>query len=409
MIRVIALNELRRRLRDRSVLIGCLAAPLLMSAVLGLSFAGGAETTSVHIGVSGASPQLMAAAVRASQLPAGVTVVMMPSQQAVKDAVANGQLDGGVALLDDQLHLNSLLVPIVDPGATTTPGFDVVTRGTSQLGQEYAESVAAGLSSVLFAARVPHDGNGTTAAAPAETTAAVTTAAETTARSASGGSGRSTDAGSATVAITTQNVGHGGKVNLNFFAPNIAVVFLFIGSGLGMRSLLMERSAGTLARVTAAPVRPTTIVLGKLLAIFVTGLATIFVIWGVTTFAFGADWGSPLGVLLMCVAATVAMCGIGVFLTSLAKTEQQAFGITLLVGLFLALLGGNLLPSGSLPDVFQVLALGTPNGWALVGFGRLDQLREPASSVIGPVLVLLAIAAVTGGLAMTRVRKMVEP
>ena len=375
MIRVIALNELRRRLRDRSVLIGCLAAPLLMAAVLGLSFAGSGAAVAVRVGVSGASPQLMAAAERASQLPPGVTVVPMPSQDAVKAAVANGSLDSGVAVLPGQMHLSSLLVPIVDPGATHTPGFDVVTRGTSQLGQEYAESVAAGISSVLYAAKVPHR----------------------------------VTVDPAAVAIETQSVGHGGKVNLNFFAPNIAVVFLFIGSGLGMRSLLMERAAGTLARVTAAPLRPTQIVLGKLLAIFVTGLATIFVIWGVTTFAFGADWGSPLGVLLMCVGATVAMCGIGVFLTSLAKTEQQAFGITLLVGLFLALVGGNLLPSGSLPDVFQVLALGTPNGWALVGFGRLDQLGEPASSVVGPFFVLLAIALVAGGLALTRVRKMVEP
>jgi ABC-2 type transport system permease protein len=273
------------------------------------------------------------------------------------------------------MHLTSLLVPVVDPGATHTPGFDVVSRGTSQLGREYAESVAAGIATVLYSGQVPHGATGDTA----------------------------------TVAITTQSVGHGGKVNLNFFAPNIAVVFLFIGSGLGMRSLLMERSAGTLARITAAPLRPTQIVLGKLLAIFVTGLATIFVIWAVTTFAFGANWGDPLGVVLMCVGATVAMCGIGVFLTSLAKTEQQAFGITMLVGLFLALLGGNLLPSGSLPDVFQVLALGTPNGWALVGFGRLDQLGEPATSVIGPFLVLLVIALVAGGLALTRVRKMVEP
>jgi ABC-2 type transport system permease protein len=211
------------------------------------------------------------------------------------------------------------------------------------------------------------------------------------------------------VAINSQSVGHGGKVNLNFFAPNIAVVFLFIGSGLGMRSLLMERSAGTLARITAAPVRPTQIVLGKLLAIFITGMATIFVIWAVTTYGFGADWGNLLGVLLMAIGATAAMCGIGVFLTSLAKTEQQAFGITLLVGLFLALVGGNLLPSGSLPDAFQVLALGTPNGWALVGFGRLDQLGEPASSIIGPFVILLIIAVVAGGLAMTRVRRMVEP
>ncbi len=374
MIRVIALNELRRRLRDRSVLIGCLAAPLLMAAVLGLSFAGSSSAVAVRVGVSGASPQLVAAAVHASQLPPGVSVVSMPSEQAVKNAVADGNLDSGVALLPGQLRLSSLLIPIVDPGATHTPGYDVVTKGTSQLGHEYAESVAAGISSVLYAGKVAHGGT----------------------------------IDPATVTIKTQSVGHGGKVNLNFFAPNIAVVFLFIGSGLGMRSLLMERSAGTLARITAAPLRPTQIVLGKLLAIFVTGLATIFVIWAVTTFAFGANWGNPLGVLLMCIGATAAMCGIGVFLTSLAKTEQQAFGITLLVGLFLALLGGNLLPSGSLPDVFQVLALGTPNGWALVGFGRLDQLREPASSIVGPFLVLLAIALVAGGLAMTRVRKMVE-
>jgi ABC-2 type transport system permease protein len=171
----------------------------------------------------------------------------------------------------------------------------------------------------------------------------------------------------------------------------------------------MERSAGTLARITVAPLRPTQIVLGKLAAIFVTGLATIFVIWATTTFLFGADWGDPLGVLLMAVGATVAMCGIGVFLTSLAKTEQQAFGITMLVGLALALLGGNLLPSGSLPDAFQTLSLGTPNGWALVGFGRLAQLGEPASAVVGPFLILVVIALVAGGLAMTRVRAMVEP
>ena len=305
-----------------------------MSAVLGLSFAGSSSTSALKIGVSGATPALVSAAERASQLPHGITVVSLPDGDAVKSGVSNGDLAGGVVVLAGRMHLDNLLVPVVDPGASTTPGFDVVTPGDVQLGQEYAESVAAGISSVLYARRVP--GQSTGAAGPGSS-----------------------------VAITTQDVGKaGGKVDLNFFAPNIAVVFLFIGSGLGMRSLLMERSAGTLARLTASPLRPAQIVFGKLLAIFVTGLVTIFVIWAVTTFAFGADWGSPLGVVLMAVGATMAMCGIGVFLTSLAKNEQQAFGITMLVGLGLALLGGNLLPSGSLPDAFQVLALGTPNGWA---------------------------------------------
>ncbi len=150
MIRVIAWNELRRRLRDRSVLIGCLGAPLLMAAVLGLSFAGGASVAPVHIGVSGASPQMLSAALHASQLPTNVTVTTLPSQASVHDAVARGTLDGGVAVLPSQLRLHTLLIPIVDPGATHTPGFDVVTKGTSPLGQEYAESVAAGISSVMY-------------------------------------------------------------------------------------------------------------------------------------------------------------------------------------------------------------------------------------------------------------------
>ncbi len=144
-----------------------------------------------------------------------------------------------------------------------------------------------------------------------------------------------------------------------------------------MRSLLMERSTGTLARLAAAPIGRAPIVWGKLLAIALTGLTSILIVWGVTAAAFGANWGDPLGVLMMCVGATAAMCGLGAFLTSFARTPQEAFAASLVVGLVLALLGGNLLPPGALPEAFQVLSLGTPNGWALVGFGRLALLRRP--------------------------------
>jgi hypothetical protein len=36
-------------------------------------------------------------------------------------------------------------------------------------------------------------------------------------------------------------------------------------------------------------------------------------------------------------------------------------------------------------------------------------LHDPASSVLGPFAVLCVIALVTGGLAMTRIRRMVTP
>ncbi len=350
-------------------------APLAIAAILGFAFAGNASTGTMTIGVSGASAPLVQAAVHASQLPHDVVVRVIPSAAAVRREVADGTLAGGVVVSGARKSLSDLLVPMVAPGATPSPGFDVVDRGNALVGHEVAESVAAGLASRLYAGRLAH--------------------------------GTATDR--APLSVATETLGNGGKAVLDYFAPSIAVVFLFIGSGLGMRSLMMERVTGTLSRLAAAPIRPSAIVWGKLLAIALTGLSSILIVWGVTAAVFGADWGDPLGVLMLCLGATAAMCGLGAFVTSFARSPQEAFAASLVIGLVLALFGGNLLPPGALPEPLQVLSLGTPNGWALVGFGRLSLLRDPASSVVGPFLVLCLIALVTGGLAMARVRRMVTP
>jgi ABC-2 type transport system permease protein len=372
---VITLNELRRRVRDRSAVITCLVAPLAIAAILGFAFSGNSSSGVLTLGVSGASPALLRAAAHASQLPRNVVVRVVPGETAVKREVADGTLSGGVVIFRGHKSLAHLLIPMVAPGATPSPGFDIVDRPNALIGQEYAESLAAGVASRIYAGRLER--------------------------------GTATDAAAISVAAST--LGNGGKAVLDYFAPSIAVVFLFIGSGLGMRSLLLERSTGTLARLAAAPIRPRAIVWGKLLAIALTGLTSILIVWIVTAAAFGANWGDPLGVFMMCVGATAAMCGLGAFLTSFARTPQEAFAASLVVGLVLALLGGNLLPPGALPEAFQVLSLGTPNGWALVGFGRLALLRDNTSSVVAPFLVLCLIALVTGSLAMARVRRMVAP
>jgi ABC-2 type transport system permease protein len=357
------------------VLITSLVAPLAIAAILGFAFANRPPTGPLPIGVSGASPAVVRAAAHAAQLPANATVHVVATPSRLEREVANGTLAGGVVAYRVPRSLGNLLIPMVSPGATRTPGFKVVDRADALLGQETAQAVAAGLASRFYASRL---GTGPAAAL-------------------------------ASLTVESATVGNGGKAVLDYFAPSIAVVFLFIGSGLGMRSLMIERANGTLARLAAAPVRPRTIVWGKLLAIALTGLTSILIVWGVTVAVFGANWGSPLGVLLMCVGATAAMCGLGVFLSSFARNPQEAFATSLIVGLVLALLGGNLLPPGALPEFLQVLSLGTPNGWALVGFGRLALLHDPTPSVLGPFLVLCLIALVTGGLAMTRVRRMVTP
>jgi ABC-2 type transport system permease protein len=357
------------------MVITCIVAPLALSAILGFAFGGKAELGTTTLGVSGASASLLRAAETAVELPANVTVRIVTNPHTLKREVTDGKLDAGVILSASATHLSSLLIPIAAPGASHSPGYDVVERPDSLNGQEWAEALAAGLASRIYAGRVnPGSADELTA-----------------------------------LAVRSQSLGNSAHAVLNYFAPSIAIIFLFIGSGLGLRSLMLERSAGTLVRLAAAPIAPVRVVLGKLLAIFITGLVSIFVVWGVTTVAFGAQWGSPGGVLLMSFGATAAMCGFGVFLTSLARNEKEAFGVALIVGLFLALLGGNLIPPGSLPAFLQTLSLATPNGWAVVGFGRLTLLHDPARDVLGPFLVLCLITAILSAIAYPRVRRMVQP
>lgn len=446
---VILAHELRRRALDRSALVAAVLAPLMLSGILGLAFST-SSAPSVRIGLalsppstpsrpfspqrhgtsdsgstpgSDASPRstasplpapadsgishaleqaVLSAGEQAAALPSWVHLVEVPGPRTLRREVADGTLEGGVIVPDTlgllpRSHDRSVptspaamarfLTPVVSPG-TGNIGDEmvVVTSTTSLTGTEAASALASGIAARTYAGALADAASGTHSLAIAASTAA----------------------SPAALGITITTIGNAGRSVLDYFAPSIAVIFLFITAGLGTRALLIERSEGTLVRMAAAPVRPASIVAGKLGAILATAFAGILAVWGLTTAVFHADWGNPAGVLLMCASATFAMGGISVLLTSFAKDERQAFGIAMVVGLALALLGGNLVPPGALPGLLQDLSLGTPNGWALVGFGRLALEGQGVSGVAGPVLVLVLIGAVTGLLAARRVHRMVS-
>jgi ABC-2 type transport system permease protein len=271
----------------------------------------------------------------------------------------------------------------------------VVTPSASSMNGQLAEALAASISSRLYAGAlevtaIPSD-TPTTESGLAVAVANATRAATRPV---------SLDLSALTVGTNHAVIG--------YYGSSIAVVFLFIGAGLGTRAIAMERTAGTLTRLAAAPVSSTAVVVAKMLAVLFTALVGLLVLWGETVLVFGASWGEPGAVLLMCGAATLSMCALAMFLTSLAKDESQAYAASIIVGILLGILGGNFFPPGSLPGVLQVISLGTPNGWALVGFGRLALVHAGVSGIVGPLLVLAGISVVFVAAASFRVKRVVE-
>jgi ABC-2 type transport system permease protein len=191
--------------------------------------------------------------------------------------------------------------------------------------------------------------------------------------------------------------GTGGDVSpAAYFGPSMGLLFLFLGLGTVARDLLAERRTGVLGRVRASRVTDSALLAGKGASVVLVGVTSLMVIWLVTSVALGANWGDPMGVVLLIVAAGLALGGIGGLIAGLARSEESADSLATAAAMVFSLLGGAFIPLGSLPDALQRVALLTPTGVALRGFAELSVGGGDVASVVPYVLTLLGWAVVTG-------------
>lgn len=187
-----------------------------------------------------------------------------------------------------------------------------------------------------------------------------------------------------------------------FFPASMAIFFLFFTAQFGILSLLAERRQGTLPRLVAAPIPPWSIVAGKALGTFVLGVVATTVIVVASTVLLGAEWGNPVGVALLVVAAVLAAMGITALVTTLGRTEEQAGGWNAIVAVTLGILGGSFFDLSQAPELLSRLSFLTPHAWFLEG---LDQLAAPSATMADlalPLAALMAFAVITGGIGLAR-------
>ena len=374
---VIARKDLRQRIRDRSAFVLGLIAPLMIAGVMSMAFKG---TMSFHftLGVVDADhSQVSTSLVAALHSPSSQQVVSVrsyPSQSAVRRAVRDG-------------HAQSALVIPSGFGAsvrTSQPeSLAVVTNVNNSIASDITTSIATSFIAQLNADRLSvYTALGST-----------TSSAELSRLSALAQNLR------IPVAAVERPVGAHELSATSYFSPAMAIFFLLFIINFTARSFFVDRNEGMIERMRAAPVRPLEILAGKALSVFVYGCVSLGTIAVVTSTAFGAHWGNWLGASLICLAMVIAVVCLTALVIGVARNQRQAEGFASLLTFGLALLGGNFVFISSAPSVMRRLALFTPNGWALRGLTNLATLGGGASTVVTPVLAILAFAAVAGTIA----------
>jgi ABC-2 type transport system permease protein len=188
-------------------------------------------------------------------------------------------------------------------------------------------------------------------------------------------------------------------------ASSQLLLFIFLTSMTSAVALIETRRLGLSRRMLSTPTPARSIVAGEALGRF--GIAMVqglFIMLG-SLIVFGVDWGEPIGSASLLVSFALVGAGAGMFLGSLLRTEQQAIGLGILIGLGMGALGGCMVPMEFFSSTMRTVAHFTPHAWAIDGYAELVRRHRGLADVLPYVGILLGYATILLGLASWRLRR----
>ena len=196
----------------------------------------------------------------------------------------------------------------------------------------------------------------------------------------------------------------------NFMIPGMmAVILYFLTSLLTALSIVRERETGTVEQLMVTPIRPLELVVGKVLPYVVVAFFNVLEVLTLAVFWFDVPVNGSVALLLALSALSLMTClGIGIFVSSVSNTQQEAMLLiffTLLPSIFLA---GYLFPLEAMPHFLQVISYLIPLRY-MVSIMRGIIVKGVGLDVLaGQVGMLLIFGVGIMGLAAKRFRKRLE-
>lgn len=126
-------------------------------------------------------------------------------------------------------------------------------------------------------------------------------------------------------------------------------------------ALVRERERGTLEQIIITPIRPSELIIGKLIPYVVIGFFDLLLVLGVAVFWFGVQISGSTALLLVLATIFLACAlGMGMFISTMAKNQLQAMQMAFLVLLPSILLSGFLFPRESMPKIIYFIGQALP-------------------------------------------------
>lgn len=178
----------------------------------------------------------------------------------------------------------------------------------------------------------------------------------------------------------------------NFYVPGvIALLVMLITLMLTSMAVVRETEIGTMEQIMVTPIRPLEFILGKTVPFALIGFLDVFLITLVGVFWFEVPIRGSL-FLIFCSTALylLSTLGIGLFISTVCQTQQQAMMSVFFFFLPAILLSGFVFPIANMPEVIQWLTYLNPLRYFLV-IVRGIFLKGIGMSILWPQMTALAL------------------
>ncbi len=152
-------------------------------------------------------------------------------------------------------------------------------------------------------------------------------------------------------------------VTRDYMVPGIVGLLLsIITLILTSLAIVKEREIGTLEQIIVTPIKPTQLIIGKLIPFAILGFVAVIIVLLAMTFVFNLP---PRGSILLLFFSTflyiLSTLGLGIFVSTVSKTQQQAMMLAIFVVLLpMTFLSGFAFPIENMPVIIQGITYAIP-------------------------------------------------
>lgn len=177
-----------------------------------------------------------------------------------------------------------------------------------------------------------------------------------------------------------------------FFVPGIVgSLTLVLVVILTAFAVVREREIGTLEQIMVTPIRPAEFIIGKTLPFFLIGLFEISLIAAVGTLKFQVPFRGHILVLLTgAVLFLLCMLGVGLLISTVSATQQQALVTSFFFIMPAVTFSGFGFPISTMPQWLQYLTYASPLRYFLVVL-RGTYLKGVGMEVLWPQMLTMLL------------------